>query len=103
MSKLRIAAVVEAQGHGRRFGGDLQGEARGVVGGQLQGLARELAAGPTVAYRYMKANLDRALRTDLHTCLAHEAEGIVATARTEDHREAGKAFIDKRRPTFRGI
>lgn len=64
--------------------------------------ARELAAGPTVAFRYMKANLDRALRTDLHTCLAHEAEGIVATARTKDHREAVKAFIEKRRPTFKG-
>ncbi len=64
--------------------------------------ARELAAGPTVAFRYMKANLDRALRTDLHTCLAHEAEGIVATARTEDHREAVKAFIEKRRPNFKG-
>lgn len=64
--------------------------------------ARELAAGPTVAFRYMKANLDRALRMDLHTCLAHEAEGIVATARTEDHREAVQAFIEKRRPNFNG-
>ena len=64
--------------------------------------ARQLAAGPTVAYRYMKANLDRALRNDLHTCLAFEAEGIVATARTEDHREAVKAFMEKRRPTFKG-
>lgn len=64
--------------------------------------ARELAAGPTVAYRYMKANLDRALRTDLHDCLAHEAEGIVATARTEDHREAVRAFVEKRRPAFKG-
>jgi len=64
--------------------------------------ARELAAGPTVAYRYMKANLDRALRADLNTCLAHEAEGIVVTARTEDHREAVRAFVEKRRPKFRG-
>jgi enoyl-CoA hydratase/carnithine racemase len=64
--------------------------------------ARELAAGPTVAFRYMKENLDRALRTDLHTCLAHEAEGIVATVRTEDHREAVAAFIEKRRPSFNG-
>jgi enoyl-CoA hydratase/carnithine racemase len=64
--------------------------------------ARELAAGPTVAFRHMKANLDRALRSDLNTCLAHEAEGTVATARTEDHREAVRAFIEKRRPTFKG-
>ena len=64
--------------------------------------ARQLASGPTVAFRYMKKNLDRALRTDLDTCLAYEAEGLVATARTEDHREAVGAFIDKRTPEFKG-
>ncbi len=64
--------------------------------------AHELAAGPTVAFRYMKENLDRALRADLETCLAHEAAGIVATAATEDHREAVRAFIDKRAPDFAG-
>jgi len=66
------------------------------------GWARELAAGPTLAYRYMKANLDRALREDLRSCLAHEAEGIVETARTDDHREAVAAFVEKRRPQFKG-
>lgn len=64
--------------------------------------ARQLARGPTVAYRYMKQNLDRAMRTDLDTCLAAEAEGVVATAQTEDHREAVRAFIEKRAPNFRG-
>jgi enoyl-CoA hydratase/carnithine racemase len=64
--------------------------------------ARELAAGPTVAYRHMKANLDRALRADLDTCLAHEAEGLIATATTEDHREAVQAFVKKRKPDFKG-
>lgn len=64
--------------------------------------ARELAAGPTTAYRYMKANLDRALREDLATCLAHEAKGIVATASTTDHREAVRAFVEKRKPEFSG-
>lgn len=65
-------------------------------------LARRFAAGPTVAYRYMKQNLDRAMRTDLPTCLAAEAEGVVATAQTEDHQEAVRAFIEKRAPRFRG-
>ena len=64
--------------------------------------ARRLAAGPTLAYRDMKRNLDRALRADLHTCLAHEAEATVRTARTEDHREAVRAFIEKRKPEFHG-
>ncbi len=64
--------------------------------------ARELAAGPTVAYRLMKENLDRALRSDLETCLAHEAAGIVETASTADHREAVRAFVEKRKPNFEG-
>ena len=64
--------------------------------------ARRLAAGPTLAYRHMKANLDRALRADLPTCLAAEAEGTVRSAMTEDHREAVSAFIEKRKPKFSG-
>ena len=65
-------------------------------------LARRLAAGPSVAYRVMKQNLDRALRTDLPACLAAEAAGTVETASTEDHREAVRAFVEKRKPTFHG-
>ena len=64
--------------------------------------ARELASGPTVAYRIMKQNLDRALRADLSTCLAGEAAGLVASASTEDHREAVRAFVEKRKPRFNG-
>jgi enoyl-CoA hydratase/carnithine racemase len=65
-------------------------------------LARRLAAGPSVAYRLMKQNLDRALREDLDTCLAGEAEATVASAGTEDHRDAVRAFVEKRKPSFRG-
>jgi enoyl-CoA hydratase/carnithine racemase len=65
-------------------------------------MARRLADGPTVAYGFMKANIDRALREDLPACLAAEAEGTVRSAMTEDHREAVNAFIEKRRPSFRG-
>jgi enoyl-CoA hydratase/carnithine racemase len=65
-------------------------------------LARRMAAGPTVAYRYMKENLDRALREDLAGCLAGEARGVLRTAQTEDHREAVRAFVEKRPPRFEG-
>ncbi|MDG2336249.1 MAG: enoyl-CoA hydratase [Myxococcota bacterium] len=64
--------------------------------------ARRLAAGPSAAFAHMKVNLDRALREDLPTCLAGEAEGTVATARTADHREAVRAFVAKREPRFLG-
>jgi len=64
--------------------------------------ARRLASGPTAAFRIMKRNLDRALRTDLHTCLAHEAEGLIECATTKDHRAAVEAFIKKKKPVFGG-
>ena len=34
---------------------------------------------------------------------AHEARGTAATARTEDHREAVRAIVEKRKPSFRGF
>jgi enoyl-CoA hydratase/carnithine racemase len=72
------------------------------LGDEALAWARELAAGPTLAYREMKKNLDRALRAELHDCLAHEADATVRTAGTQDHREAVRAFVEKRKPAFRG-
>ncbi len=66
-------------------------------------LARRLAAGPAVAYRYMKENIHRAaVGADLIECLDLEATHHVHTGLTEDHREAARAFVDKREPVFRG-
>ena len=65
-------------------------------------LARRLAEGPSVAYRLMKQNLDRADREDLDTCLGFEAEATVESGSSEDHKEAVRAFIEKRKPHFRG-
>lgn len=64
--------------------------------------AREIAAGPPVALRYMKENLNRALTEDLQSCLDVEAERMVAGAFTDDYVEAVKAFTEKRPPRFRG-
>jgi len=66
-------------------------------------IARRLASGPTVAYRYMKENLNRALSgADVDDCLDLEATHHVHCGQTEDHREAAKAFVEKREPVFRG-
>jgi 2-(1,2-epoxy-1,2-dihydrophenyl)acetyl-CoA isomerase len=65
-------------------------------------LAQRLASGPAIAYGYMKANINAALTTDLRTLLDREAVGQTLTGRTEDHREAVKAFLEKRQPTFKG-
>ncbi len=65
-------------------------------------LARTMAEGPTVALRYMKDNLDEALVFDFATARDHEAERMIRTQKTADHREAVQAFIDKRKPVFAG-
>jgi len=66
-------------------------------------LALRLASGPAVAYRYMKENINRAAAgADVFECLDLEATHHVHTGLTEDHREAARAFVEKREPTFRG-
>lgn len=70
---------------------------------QTMELARRLAAGPAVAYRYMKENLNRAaMGADVIECLDLEATHHVHAGLTEDHREAAKAFVEKREPVFKG-
>jgi len=66
-------------------------------------VARRLAAGPPVAYRYMKENLNRAQSgASLEECLDLEATHHVHSGLTEDHRNAALAFVEKREPIFQG-
>ena len=69
---------------------------------RTQEIARRLARGPTVAYRYMKENLNRAVHGNWDECLDLEATHHVHCGQTEDHREATKAFVAKREPVFQG-
>jgi 2-(1,2-epoxy-1,2-dihydrophenyl)acetyl-CoA isomerase len=64
--------------------------------------ARRLAQGPSIAYRYMKENLNRAVAGELGECMDLEVTHHAHTGLTEDHREAAQAFVDKREPRFRG-
>lgn len=65
-------------------------------------IARRLANGPTIAYRYMKENLNRAMAGDWDDCLDLEATHHVHCGQTADHKEAAKAFVEKREPVFVG-
>jgi 2-(1,2-epoxy-1,2-dihydrophenyl)acetyl-CoA isomerase len=66
-------------------------------------LARRLAAGPPVAYRYMKENFNRVAQgADVIECLDLEATHHVHTGLTEDHKAAARAFVDKTQPVFTG-
>jgi 2-(1,2-epoxy-1,2-dihydrophenyl)acetyl-CoA isomerase len=69
---------------------------------QTQAIARRLASGPTVAYRYMKENLNRALAGEVDDCMDLEATHHVHCGQTADHREASRAFVEKRTPVFQG-
>ncbi len=60
------------------------------------------ANGPSVAQRYIKENLNRALTADLLTCLDAEAVAMSRCRSTDDHKEAVEAFVAKRAPVFKG-
>jgi enoyl-CoA hydratase/carnithine racemase len=63
-------------------------------------LASSLADGPSEALASMKDNLDHAVTSSFLDSMDQEAETMVRAARTIDHKEAVRAFIEKRRPTF---
>jgi len=65
-------------------------------------LAGRIARGPRVALRYMKRNMNAAETGTLKDSLDLEAWHHTRTGQTEDHKEAAKAFVDKREPVFRG-
>ena len=65
-------------------------------------LARSLAEGASVALGYIKDNLDEALELDYASAIDREAERMLRCQGTEDHKEAVRAFVDKRKPAFKG-
>jgi enoyl-CoA hydratase/carnithine racemase len=65
-------------------------------------LARSLAEGPSIALAHIKDNLEHALKSDFLDSMDQEAENMVRSSRTSDHKEAVRAFIDKRKPVFAG-
>ena len=69
---------------------------------ETRALAGRLARGPRVALRYMKRNMNAAESGTLGELLDLEAWHHSRTGLTEDHREAARAFVEKREPAFKG-
>ena len=69
---------------------------------KTQEIAVRLASGPTKTLGMMKTSLVTAEQADLEASLEIEARHQILSGTTEDHREAAKAFVEKRKPNFVG-
>ena len=62
--------------------------------------AQTFAAGPHPAVGLMKQNVANARRLDLADAVAVEAANMIECARSADHREGVRAWMEKREPKF---
>jgi 2-(1,2-epoxy-1,2-dihydrophenyl)acetyl-CoA isomerase len=65
-------------------------------------LAARVAAGPTAVYARTKALINGSLDATLDTQLQREAEAFAQSASEPDFQEGLAAFIEKRKPAFKG-
>ena len=67
---------------------------------RVRAVADDVVCSAPIAVRQMKANLNDALRLSFTELLDREAARHIASARTQDHKEAARAFLEKRPPAF---
>lgn len=65
-------------------------------------LAGTLASQPPVALRMGKAAINKGIQANLHTGLEIEAQSFALCFGTEDKQEGMNAFLEKRKPEFKG-
>jgi 2-(1,2-epoxy-1,2-dihydrophenyl)acetyl-CoA isomerase len=69
---------------------------------ETHAFARRLAAGPPIALRYIKENVEAALDGTLDSTMDMEARNMIRARLTNDAKEAMAAFLEKREPVFKG-
>jgi 2-(1,2-epoxy-1,2-dihydrophenyl)acetyl-CoA isomerase len=72
------------------------------LGAEAHTLAAELAKGPTRAYAAAKRLMYSGTTESLETQIENELRSVYEMASTQDAHEAVKAFIEKRKPEFKG-
>src|SRR3954470_12842330 len=72
------------------------------VEAEAHDLAMSLAQGPSVTLGYIKRNINNAETMSLEECFDGEAIHHSRSGETADHKEAAKAFVEKRKPAFQG-
>lgn len=65
-------------------------------------LAMSLAQGPSITYGYIKTNIHNAETMTLEACFDGESIHHTRCSDTDDHKEAATAFVEKRKPVFKG-
>ncbi len=65
-------------------------------------LAQKYATGPTKAYGMVKKMLNKAYTANLSEMLQYEALNQEIAGNTEDYKEGVTAFVEKRKPVFKG-
>lgn len=69
---------------------------------ETQTMALRLAQGPSLAYAGIKRNLNAAETGTLEDTMAIEGPANARASLSHDGKEAGRAFMEKRKPQFRG-
>jgi 2-(1,2-epoxy-1,2-dihydrophenyl)acetyl-CoA isomerase len=69
---------------------------------ETMAMTQRFATGPRVAYGYIKRNLHAAETEPLAAVLEVEAVHQIRASMTADHKEATRAFVEKRKPVFHG-
>ena len=66
------------------------------------GFAREIALGPTLAYRAAKRRMTEGDEEEITAYLAEQRRMIAELATSKDFEEGVRAFLEGRAPQFRG-
>ena len=69
---------------------------------QARSLAAQLAANAPIASRYAMSAINRGVEMPFHEACAFEATLFGLVAATDDMREGTRAFLEKRKPDFKG-
>jgi len=69
---------------------------------ETKSLAEKISSKPPLAIRLMKRAVYQAQTSSLRAHLDYISSQVALLSETEDHREAAKAFLEKRRPVFSG-
>lgn len=69
---------------------------------EAQALAERIANQGPVAIARAKTAINQALQTGLDAGLAFELDAVMKTFNTEDQKEGMTAFLERRKPEFKG-